>query len=91
MVLDLALAPITSWQSAIASCKLWQTVTFAKISSAPEALDVASALGNILGETKQRLNMHMFFMARATAPILPGCDVSTRTILICDSNGIVPC
>jgi myo-inositol-1(or 4)-monophosphatase len=30
----------------------------------------------------------MFFMARATAPIFPGCVVSTRTIFICGSNGV---
>jgi hypothetical protein len=74
----------------MASCKLWYTVAFAKTSSAPEALDVASALGKILGETSDRLVIFMFFMARATAPMLPGCVVSTRTILICDSNGVVP-
>jgi hypothetical protein len=73
----------------MASCKLWHTVAFARTSSAPEALDVASALGKILGETNQRLLMPMFFMARATAPILPGWVVSTRTIFICESNGVV--
>jgi hypothetical protein len=30
--------------------------------------------------------MLIFFIARATAPILPECDVSTKTILICDSK-----
>jgi hypothetical protein len=73
----------------MASCKVEQTVAFAKISSAPEALDVASALGNIFGETKQRLDMFMFFIARATPPILPGWVVSTKTIFICDSNDVV--
>ena len=90
MVLDLALAPMTSWQSATASCKLWKMWACARISSAPQALDVASALGKILGATSRSLVMFMFFMARATAPIFPGCVVSTRTIFICDSNGVVP-
>ena len=72
MVLQRALAPMTSWQSLIAVCKSLYTVALANISSAPVALEVASALGKILGDTKQRLNMLMFFIARATAPILPG-------------------
>jgi hypothetical protein len=50
------------------------------------ALEVASALGNILGATRYSSLMHIFFMALATAPIFPGWLVSTNTILMFDSN-----
>jgi hypothetical protein len=72
MVLQRALAPITSSQSAMASCNSEQTVARDNKSSAPEALEVASALGNILGETSHKLFIFIFFIARATAPIFPG-------------------
>lgn len=86
MVLERALAPITRAQSAIASVNVSYTLAFAKISSAPAAREVASALGKIFGATKHRLSMHIFFIARATAPMLPGCVVSTKTILIFDNK-----
>jgi hypothetical protein len=70
----------------MASCKSEQTVARANTSSAPDALEVASALGNIFGETSLKLGIFMFFIARATAPMLPGWVVPTSTILILDST-----
>ena len=46
----------------------------------PDALAVASALGNSRGATSTSSSRPMVFMARALAPMLPGWDVSTRTM-----------
>ena len=49
-------------------------------SSAPEARAVASGCGNALGRTSTSSASAMFFMARATAPMFPGCEGSTSTM-----------
>ena len=49
-------------------------------SSAPEARAVASACGNCRGRTSTSSSSAMFFIARATAPMLPGCEGATRTM-----------
>ena len=46
----------------------------------PEAMAVASALGNFFGVTRCNWLRPMTFMALAVAPILPGCVVCTITI-----------
>ena len=40
---------------------------------------LASGCGNCRGRTSASSSSSMFFMARAAAPMLPGCEVSTRT------------
>src|ERR1700675_3974311 len=52
----------------------------ARISSAPAAKAWASACGNERGRTNTKSDSAMFFMARATDPILPGWLGSMRTM-----------
>ena len=74
-----AVVPSTRPQSAIASGSDATTRAAASTSSAPDARAVASGLGKSRGFTSHKSCSPMFFMARATAPMLPGCDVSTST------------
>ena len=46
------------------------------------AMATASACGKWRGSTRYRLDIPMVRMARAAAPMLPGCDVRTRTTRI---------
>jgi hypothetical protein len=59
------------------------------MSSAPAARAVASACGKNFGDTKHKFVSIIFFIARATAPIFPACEVSTNTILILSSKANV--
>jgi hypothetical protein len=43
---------------------------------------IASPEGKFLGFTKESLERPIVFIALATEPMFPGCDVSTKTILI---------
>jgi hypothetical protein len=43
---------------------------------------LASPEGNFLGLTKDSLESPIVFIALATEPIFPGCDVSTKTTFI---------
>src|ERR1700686_171817 len=52
----------------------------ASTSSAPEARAAASGCGNSFGFTSSNSLKAMFFMARATAPMLPGCEGATSTM-----------
>jgi hypothetical protein len=63
-----------------------QRTALHRISSAPAALNVASAQGKIFGLTRYNLASPMFFIALATPPMLPGCVVPTRTIRIFENK-----
>ncbi len=76
-----ALAPTTQPQSAIASSRVAQTRALERISSAPAARAVAASLGNSArGRTSASSESPIVRIARAVAPMLPGCEVSTSTI-----------
>ena len=77
-LLDLALLPITKAQSAIASPRVFTTSACSSTSSADAALPTATPLGNSTGLTRARRLKPMFFIARAVAPMLPGCEVLTE-------------
>src|SRR5450631_3452463 len=64
----------------MASATLLTMRAFARMSSAPAASALESACGNERGRTNTRSNSAMFFMARATEPILPGWLGSMRTM-----------
>ncbi len=67
-------------QSAIACASVSTTLVCASTDSAPEARAVASACGNWRGRTSTSDSSPMFFIARATAPMFPGCEGSTSTM-----------
>src|SRR5699024_3465311 len=75
-----ALVPITSWQSATASSSVLQTCAACSISVAPEARASACVDGKCAGVTSARCASPMTFMARAVAPMLPGCCGATSTM-----------
>src|SRR5690606_20193309 len=74
-----ALLPSTSEQLRTASARVSWTFAAASRSPAPAARALASAPGNPEGRTSRRLESPMVFMARALAPMFPGCVVATRT------------
>src|SRR2546430_3954204 len=55
-------------------------------SSAPEAKARASGWGKRFGRTRRSCVMPIVFMARAAAPMLPGCEGRSRTTRIRDSG-----
>lgn len=59
-----------------------KTSALSKTSTALPDRALASPEGKFLGLTRDKLERPIVFIARATEPILPGWDVSTRTILI---------
>src|ERR1700719_4081425 len=67
-------------QSLMASATLDTMRAPAKTSSAPAANALASACGNERGRTSTRSDSAIFFMARATEPMLPGWLGSIRTM-----------
>jgi hypothetical protein len=67
--------------SLIASAIDSKTFAFSKTSKAFPDNALASPEGNFLGFTSERFYKPMVFIALATEPILPGCDVSTKTML----------
>ena len=75
-----ALVPTTKSQSFIASFRDVNSLLLASRSSAPAARALASADGKLDGLTKRKFCCPIVFMARAAAPILPGCVVPTKTI-----------
>ncbi len=86
-----ALAPTTQPQSAIASSSVAHTRAFVRISSAPAARAVAASLGNSArGRTSASSETPIVRIARAVAPMLPGCEVSTRTMRtgICTAQAV---
>ena len=60
--------------------KLACTVAARSTSSAPAARAVASSLGKCFGPHEHELARPIVFIARAVAPMLPGCEVSTSTM-----------
>jgi len=59
-----------------------QTTARSKTSTAPVARTVAWLSGKDFGFTKIKFSTPMVLAARATAPMLPGCEGSTSTIWI---------
>ena len=80
--LDRALVPIIRPQSATASSSVLTTRAFSSISTAETARAVAAPLGKSSGSTRINCVSPMFFIARAVAPMLPGCEVLTSTTAI---------
>src|SRR4051812_27578874 len=76
----------TNPTSATASATLSTTRALASRSSAPDARAVASGCGYALGRTSTSSARAMFFMARATAPMFPGCEGSTSTMRMASSG-----
>ena len=81
-----ALVPKTSEQPDKAASRESWIVAVCSRSSAPEAMAVASALGNILGVTRWSELRPMTFMALAVAPMLPGWVVLIKTTRILDNR-----
>src|SRR6058998_435147 len=72
--------------SASASSRLAHARADSSTSSAPEAMARASGCGKRFGPTRRSCVMPMVFMARAAAPMLPGCEGRSRTTRIRDSG-----
>src|ERR1700690_155028 len=70
----------TSPQPRSAAARSDSTRAFASTSAAPDARAVASGSGNCFGRTSTSSSSDMFLSARAAAPMLPGCEVSTSTM-----------
>ena len=77
-----ALVPTINWAPLTASSTVSTTVAFTKTSSAEAARQSASGAGKALGLTSVNRVRPMFFIARATPPMLPGWLVCTRTTRI---------
>src|SRR5665213_2978361 len=78
-------------QSLIASATVVTMRAPSRISSAPAASALACAWGNERGRTRTKSDRSMFFMARATEPIIPGWLGSMRTtrttlVMLCYSS-----
>ena len=71
---------MTKSQSFTASFRHENCWLLASISSAPAALALASADGKCSGLTRRKFCCDIVFIARAVAPMLPGCVVPTKTI-----------
>src|SRR3989442_6442196 len=71
---------------ASASSRLAHARADSSTSSAPEAMARASGWGKRFGPTRRSCVMPMVFIARAAAPILPGCEGRSRTTRIRDSG-----
>src|SRR5438309_1140246 len=71
---------------ASASSRLAHARADSRTSAAPEAMARASGWGKHFGRTRRSCVMPMVFMARAAAPILPGCEGRSRTTRIRDSG-----
>src|SRR6267378_4216175 len=71
---------------ASASSRLAHARADSRTSSAPEAMARASGWGKRFGRTSRSCVMPIVFMARAAAPMLPGCEGRSRTTRIRDSG-----
>src|SRR6266849_6696051 len=71
---------------ASASSRLAHARADSRTSAAPEAMARASGWGKRFGRTRRSCVMPMVFMARAAAPIFPGCEGRSRTTRIRDSG-----
>src|ERR1700679_786714 len=69
-----------NWASPMASATVATVRAPLRMSSAPAASALASAWGKERGRTRTKSVRAMFFMARATDPILPGWLGSMRTM-----------
>src|SRR5690606_23225491 len=74
-----AVLPSTRRQSATASARSACTVASSSTSPALAAMAAASACGKWRGATSASRRSPMVFIARAAAPMLPGCWVPTST------------
>src|SRR5690554_1398719 len=75
-----AVQPRTRGQAATARARLPTMGAASRTSSAPAAIASASACGKRSGATSTSRSRPMVLMARAAAPMLPGCWVPTRTM-----------